>query len=419
MKYLASFLFLFVSLVTFGQKDYKILLSNGSIRLNADITKSWETLKNNPNSKFGAHVYALLQLEDIPTKADKTALKEQGIELLHYVPNYAWIAKINQDIPIETLSQLKLKGISEFKTSWKLSSALETANIPSHAGNIDLLSARVLFWKEKNNTIDYQKICEQAGLHLERSKLESSWIEVNASWLKLIDFATHPLVQYIEFKTPPQENEFKEEVTLIQSNYISDNIGQGLFFDGTGVAIAVNEGGHIDSTHQANFRNRLDRSLETGNVSGHKTGVGRRMASAGNLNPDFRGTAFGAILLSGGINFGDAATNGITIVNNSFGYGCIGSGTTSTYNSGAANNDNLVRTNPSFMITYSCGNMGGSDCGYGNGAAGAGWGNITGLVKSAKNIFAVGALNTEGNLTRSSLDQYSPTLGYVRCGRTE
>jgi hypothetical protein len=399
MKYLATFLFLFVSLVTFGQKDYKILLSNGSVRLSTDITKSWEALKNNPNSKFGPHVYVLLQLEDIPTKADKTALEKQGIKLLHYVPNYAWVAKINQDIPLETLNQIKLKGLSEFKASWKLSSALETANIPSHAGNIDLLSARVLFWKQANITIDYQKICEQAGLHVENSNLESSWVEVNANWLKLIDFAMHPLVQYIEFKTPPKEDEFKEEITLIQSTYISDNIGQGLFFDGTGVSIAVNEGGYIDSSHQANFRNRLNRSLETGNLSGHKTGVGRRMASAGNLNPDFRGTAFGAILLSGGINFGDAATNGITIVNNSFGYGCIGSGTTSTYNSGAANNDNLVRLNPSFMITYSCGNMGGSDCGYGNGAAGAGWGNITGLVKSAKNIFAVGALNTEGNLT--------------------
>lgn len=399
MKYLASFLFLLVSLATFGQQDYKVLLSNGAVHFDKDLIKSWEHLKNNPQSRFGQQVYALIQLEDIPSEIDKITLQQQGVELLHYVPNYAWIAKINQDISTKTFTQLKLKGISEFKASWKMSLALETANIPSHAGNIDLLTARVLFWKEKDATVDYQVLCEQAGLNIEGSNLENNWLEVNTSWLKLVDFAKHPLVQYIEFKSPPQEDEFKEEVTLIQSNYISNNVGKGLFFDGTGIAIAVNEGGRVDSAHQANFRNRLDRSLETGSASGHKTGVGRRMASAGNLNPDFRGTAFGAILQSGGINFGDAAATGIIIVNNSFGYGCIGSGTTSTYNSGAANNDNLVRTNPSFMITYSCGNMGGSDCGYGNGAAGAGWGNITGLVKSAKNIFAVGALNTAGELT--------------------
>jgi hypothetical protein len=399
MKYLASVLFLCISLTSFGQKDYKVLLSNGSVHLDSDITKGWESLKNDTKSRLGQHVYVLLQLEDIPTKTDKTALEKQGVELLHYIPNYAWIAKINQDIPTEKLTQLKLKGISEFKAVWKMSLALETANIPSHAGNIDLLSARVLFWKEKNTLVDYQELCEQAGLNVEVENQEKNWVEVNTSWLKLVAFAEHPLVQYIEFQSPPQEDEFKEEITQIQSNYISNNVGKGLFFDGTGVAIAVNEGGYIDSTYQVNFKNRLDRSLETGNLSGHKTGVGRRMASAGNLDPDFRGTAFGAILQSGGINFGDAAANGITIVNNSFGYGCIGSGTTSTYNSGAANNDNLVRTNPSFMITYSCGNMGGSDCGYGNGTAGAGWGNITGLVKSAKNIFAVGALNTSGELT--------------------
>lgn len=399
MKYLATFLFLFVSLITFGQKDYKVLLSNGSVHFDKDITKSWEHLREHPQSKFGQHVYVLLQLEDIPTGTDKAVLEQQGIELMHYVPNYAWIAKISQDIPTENLNQLKLRGLSAFKAAWKMSLALETANIPSHAGNIDLLSARILFWKEKTAAVDYQDLCERAGLAVENSKPESNWVEVNTSWLELIEFAKHPLVQYIEFKMPPQEDEFKEEITLIQSNYISDNIGQGLFFNGAGIDIAVNEGGRVDSIHQANFKNRLDRSLETGTASGHKTGVGRRMASAGNLNPDFRGTAFGATLHSGGINFGNAATSGITIVNNSFGYGCIGSGTTSTYNSGAANNDNLVRTNPSFMITYSCGNMGGSDCGYGNGAAGVGWGNITGLIKSAKNIFAVGALNTAGNLT--------------------
>lgn len=399
MKSLASFFFLCLSLASFGQKDYKILLSNGSVHLDSDITKTWNSLKNNPQSKFGQHVYALLQLENIPNEIDKIALQEQGIELLHYVPNYAWVAKMNQDIPAEQLNQFKLKGISTFKASWKMPLALETANIPSHAGNIDLLSARVLFWKEKNTMVDYQALCEQAGLSVEGENQEATWVEVNTSWLKLVEFAKHPLVQYIEFQSPPQENEFKEEITLIQSNYISNNPGKGLFFDGTGVTIAVNEGGRVDSMYQADFKNRLDRSLETGTVSGHKTGVGRRMASAGNLDPDFRGNAFGATLQSGGINFGNAATNGITIVNNSFGYGCIGSGTTTTYNSGAANNDNLVRTNPSFMITYSSGNMGGSDCGYGNGAAGAGWGNITGLVKSAKNIFAVGALNTAGELT--------------------
>jgi hypothetical protein len=399
MKYLATFFFLSISLITFGQKDYKVLLSNGSVRFDDNITKSWENLKTNPQSKFGQHVYVLLQLEDIPTQADKVVLQQKGIELLHYVPNYTWIAKISQDISTEDLNQSNLRGLSAFKASWKMSAALKTANIPSHAGNLDLLSARILFWKETNRAADCQELCEQAGLNVENSNSESSWVEVNTSWLKLVDFASHPLVQYIEFKTTAPKNEFKEEVTLIQSNYISDNIGEGLFFNGAGIDIAVNEGGYIDSIHQPNFRGRINRTFESGTLSGHKTGVGRRMASAGNLNPDFRGTAFGATLHSGGINFGDAATSGITIVNNSFGYGCIGSGTTSTYNSGAATNDNLVRTNPSFMITYSCGNMGGSDCGYGNGAAGAGWGNITGLVKSAKNIFAVGALNTAGDLT--------------------
>lgn len=399
MKCTTTLLLCFLSSFFYAQDNYNILLSNGSVSFEKEVSKSWQQLKSIPKNQFGQAVYVLIQLENIPNLKDKKELRKKGIELLHYLPNYAWIAKIATSVSSETLKKAKLRGISAIKASWKISPDFEMANIPAHAGNIDWLSARILFWKEATPSIDYLQLCEQVGLSIESSHLDFGWVDVNSNWLTLIEFAEHPLVQYIEFKATPKENEFKQEGTLIQSNYLSDNPALGLFFNGAGLDIAVNEGGRVDSTQQANFKGRLNRSFEAGNASGHKTGVGRRMASAGNLDPDFRGTAFGATLFSGGINFGDAASNGITIVNNSFGYGCIGSATTSTYNSGAASNDNLVRTNPSFMITYSCGNMGGSDCGYGNGAAGSGWGNITGLTKSAKNIFAVGALNTAGNLT--------------------
>ncbi|BDS11273.1 S8 family serine peptidase [Aureispira anguillae] len=398
MKYFLTLLFTYSFLFLTAQKDYTILLSKGNILLSKDVQTEWERLKNNPQFVVNNQLYVLIQLDDIPNTEEKRNLQQQGIQLLHYIPNYAWIASISKGLTSSAIQNAKIRGISEFKSTWKMSSQLENAIIPSYAGNIELLSTRILFWKGANGS-NYTSLCEAADLKVENSSSKWSWVEVNSDWKSLMEFAKHPLVQYIEFPDPPQENEFQNEITLIQSNYISNNPAQGLFFDGTGVQIAVNEGGIIDSAHQANFKGRLDRSLESGNASGHKTGVGRRMASAGNINPDLRGTAFGAHLHSGGINFSNAASNGINIINNSFGWGCIGAGTTSTYNSGAANNDNLVRTHPSFMITYSAGNMGGSDCGYGNGTAGAGWANITGLTKSGKNIFAVGALGTNGNLT--------------------
>lgn len=363
-----------------------------------NVDSEWKTIRQQPNVIYQDKAYVLVQLTGIPSSKEKATLKAQGIELLHYIPHYAWFAKIDLQVDAQTLLNHKIRAVSPFQANWKLSKDMQQAYIPPHVGQVNLMAVRILFWKN-TTAIDYAQLCEKAGFTIENQNDQWAWVEVNGSWKQCLDFAKHPLVQHIEWIEKPTELEFRDEVTLIQSNYISNNPGQGLFFNGAGVDIAVNEGGIVDSAHSANFKGRLDRSLESGNASGHKTGVGRRMASAGNLNPNFRGTAFGANLHSGGINFSDAATNGISIVNNSFGWGCIGASTTSTYNSGAETNDNLVRNNPSFMITYSCGNNGGSDCGYGGGTAGAGWGNITGLTKSAKNIFAVGSLNPAGELT--------------------
>jgi hypothetical protein len=406
MKQYFVLLFTFIPLFLFAQndvskelnKDYRILLSNGTIQLESQVEEQWAGLKNKTYVMYDWCSFVLVQFNGIPSQAEKEIIAKSGVQLLHYIPHYAWVAKIAHNVTSVELENLNIRALSEIKAEWKMPRSMQHAEVPAHAGHVDLLSARILFWKNATEA-DYANLCGQYGFEVENSSEEWSWVEVNTDWKSLVKFAEHPLVQYIEWHEAPTENEFLDEVTLIQSNYISDNLAKGLFFNGAGVDIAVNEGGFVDSAHSANFIGRLDRTLETGNVSGHKTGVGRRMASAGNLNPIYRGTAFGANLHSGGINFSNAATGGISIVNNSFGWGCIGSGTTQTYNSGAETNDNLVRNNPSFMITYSCGNNGANDCGYGGGAAGAGWGNITGLTKSAKNIFAVGSLNTSGDLT--------------------
>ena len=397
MKNILIILLTIVPFFSSGQteKDYRVILSSETF-LSKKNLEHWEDLQQEPSVIFNNEAYLLIQFNDIPSEYEKSRIKESGIELLRYLPHYCWIVRIPELITKEDLKEMNVRFISEVKSSWKMPLNMQAGEIPPHAGDINKVHVRVLFW-ENIRFSAVEKLFINTGAEAE--SINKKYADINISPERLRQLAENPWVQYIEWPEKHLENEFREEISLIQSNYISDNPGRGLFFDGSGVEIAVNEGGIVDSLHQPNFLGRLNRNLESGNVSGHKTGVGRRMASAGNLNPAYRGTAFGAILHSGGINFSNAADSGISIVNNSFGWGCIGASTSSTYNSGAENNDNLVRMNPSFMVTYSCGNMGGSDCGYGNGAAGAGWGNITGLTKSGKNIFAVGSLNTSGNLT--------------------
>ena len=85
---------------------------------------------------------------------------------------------------------------------------------------------------------------------------------------------------------------------------------------------------------------------------------------------------------------------GIRITSTSYSDGCnVG------YTSLTRTLDQQIWNYPSLMHVFSAGNLGSSDCGYG---AGAGWGNITGGHKMAKNALAVANLDYMDNLNSSS-----------------
>ncbi|MFT6982805.1 MAG: hypothetical protein ACJAUD_001575, partial [Crocinitomicaceae bacterium] len=77
-------------------QNYKIHVSNLPILIENDLETNWNSIKSDSNVRFNNCVYALLQLNNIPTTEDKKLLSLKGIELLNYVPNFAWITKINK-----------------------------------------------------------------------------------------------------------------------------------------------------------------------------------------------------------------------------------------------------------------------------------------------------------------------------------
>jgi len=375
-------------------RNYLIHLSDGPFQFQNDLQTNWIRLKTDQQAFVEGRVYSLIQFNTIPTNTDKAAISNQGIELISYIPNYAWIAKLDTSIQASMLANLNIRNIAKVSSLWKMSSELSSGIIPDYAGTKENVKAKILFWKEQTN-FDLLAILNDYNVSIQEVNIQNSWVEMEASWDDLINLSRQPRVQFIEFASPPIENEgILDEAERIISTYISDNPGKNYYFDGSGVIIAVEEGGNIDSLQNPNFRNRLDRNNEVGtSISGHKTGVALRMGGAGNINPKERGTAFGAEVHSGGFDFATAAANDVTIINRSVGWGCPSG--TETYNSSSESYDNLVRTNPTFMITHSAGNAGGSNC-Y---AGAASWGNITGMPKMAKNIFVVGSSGNDGALT--------------------
>lgn len=352
-----------------------------------------ELLEQASTHKFENKLWCYLRFVTVPNAAQKDQLAQAQVNLHQYEPDLKWFASMPLDVDPNILYAAGVRQVFVKPLHKKADQRILTGQIPDYAKSGSVVEAAVIVAASE----EFDKIIAQ--LQRENLSIVGKFaplgiLQVKGSEKALTSVAKLPFVIFVELPEPPAELEFEDETTLNRGAFINGYYSlNGL--TGNNIAIAVNEGGIVDSSVGPNFKNRIDRTLEAGTVSGHKTGVGMRMTSAGNINPIHRGEAWGAELVSGGINFTTAAQNNINIVNNSFGYGCIPVGP--TYNSGAATNDFLVRTYERFMITYSCGNMGNSTCA--NYGAGPGWGNITGLVKSAKNIFAVGAMNTNDELT--------------------
>ena len=343
--------------------------------------------------QFNGHVFCYLEFQTVPTEEQKQMMLKNEITLYQYQPDLKWFASFPESTLPKTLSTVGVKKLITKPLSHKIDNRILRSKVPPYA-EVGGETKAVLTVASTTDYAAFQKSLEAIGVNVSSTFKPLGLMEISGAPKALIEAAKLPFAIYLELINPPKELEIEDEMTMTRAPFINGYYNlDGL--NGDGVTIAVNEGGRVDSLYNPDFKNRLDRSLEGGNTSGHKTGVSWRMASAGNIDPTDRGQAWGANLMSGGINFTNAAQANVNIVNNSFGYGCISGN--ATYSGGAALNDFLVRTNSRFMITYSCGNIGGSSCSsYG---AGPGWGSITGLVKSAKNIFAVGAMNSDEQLT--------------------
>ncbi|MGD1848280.1 MAG: S8 family serine peptidase [Salibacteraceae bacterium] len=344
-------------------------------------------------SLFEEKIWAYLEFAQVPSQDQKTQLNQAGVKLYQYRPDLRWLASFPPNIAPELLETCGVSRIRLGNEFNKVDQRLSQNRIPNYALSGSGVRATIVVAATGNYNTMLSHL-ESLGLSVQVGFAPLGFIAAKGSPTALLSAAQLPFVIYVELPEPPAELELEDEMTTTRGAYINGYYNlDGV--NGDGITIAVNEGGRVDSIYNPDFRNRLDRSFESGNTSNHKTGVSLRMASAGNINPILRGQAWGADVLSGGINFTNAAAANVTIVSNSFGFGCISAG--STYNTGAATNDFLVRTNSRFMVTYSCGNIGASACStYG---AGSGWGNITGLTKSGKNIFAVGSMNTNDELT--------------------
>lgn len=379
----------------FAQKDYGIYLQWGPVSIPEQ--QVWEALNNElATNLFKEHYYLILQFNEVPTAAQQASLSQKGVELLGYIPNYAYVAKV----PVNTdWSKIGARAVIPMKPEYKLSPALLQEDYPAYAITSAGIKVKVFPYEGISAEVLLESLTRAGFMN---GNVQKSAVAVTIESSRLLDLAAHPAVMYVELPEAPPKPEGWTGRTAQRLNTLGG--GPGIGYDGSGVAIAIADDGSV--LHE-DFRGRItDFNNTYGGTHGDMT-AGLAIG-AGNLNPLGMGMAPGAHLFLYSIqdypHIENAVQNlqqrNVVITSTSYGEGCGG-----FYDQSTKVVDEQVFKNPALFHTFSAGNSGEESCGsYGNILApdGGRFGNITGGRKAAKNGITVGNTAYDDHVLLSS-----------------
>ena len=350
------------------------------------------------------YIYRVIQFYSIPTEVEKQKVAEQGIELLSYLPNKAFIVKMKKGNSIVRLKELNIRSVFVIERQFKLSPRLTQSELPETA----MIGSNIGLSIKYYDKADKQRIIE--SITSKRGKVISQFDQINSLTIEykadeINELANNPLIQWVEPISGLGTPDGLEAQNTFRSNNLNTNYVGGRKYTGANVVVGLSDVGMIGPHIDQKGRVTQHTVISDGNHSDMTSGI---FVGAGNLDPTKAGVAPGAeihifkhvptITMSSHTQIVNGVANlqnyGLVISSTSYSQGTGG-----VYDASSAFGDEQIFSNQNMMHLMSAGNSGTFDHGYG---AGAGWGNISGGYKAGKNVICVGNLNANDVLVNSS-----------------
>lgn len=375
--------------------EYELILKSGT-SVPTELNKS--SILKDVYQNAQKDGYAIVQFFNVPNPSEKNLLRQNGIELLEYLPLNAYLAYSFAPSE-ETVESLNIRAIVAFDQVKKSNPELYADLFPNYIireGN----KIALMVDKQINKTIsELESDLVNAGAQITERSTNNEYLQIEidqSDWKSILDLAT---VKYVDYSPAPPEKEDTRGRSLHRGNMLDSDHPLGPKYDGSGVSVAIADDGligpHIDTKGRVTQFTNTDRGTHGDMTTGITMG-------AGNLDPRYRGMATDAYLyyydIGGYPHVSNAVSNlnnrGVVVTSTSYSEGCNTGYTTTTRQV-----DQQTRQNPELLHVFSAGNSANSNCGYG---AGNIWGTITGGRKQGKAVIATGNLEYTGALTFSS-----------------
>ncbi|MET7254917.1 S8 family serine peptidase [Dyadobacter fermentans] len=397
-----------------GQKrqDYQILLRSGSIQPERNISSG--SARSNAAfrlSNTGQKSLVVIQFDDIPTEQERQELKREGIELLEYIPNYAYTATIAPGSNPGALARTKGRAIIELSAEQKMQPGLANGNIPSHAftgpSTVDL-------WISYPKSFSYEEV--QAALQSRQYEVISDQyknyqiLTVRVPLKELKTLAGQPFVQYVQ-AIPQADRQLNNKSTANgRANVLKSALPGNRNLSGAGVVVGI--GDESNPLRHIDFNSRIiNRApIEAGSHGLHVMGT---MAGAGIMDERFAGYAPKATVVAQSYSSILAYSPqyvqdfGMVITNNSYGSDVTTCETNGTYDLYSYILDQQAFEMPYLQHVFAAGNSGNTTCA----PFAMGFGTVLGGYQTAKNVITVGATGETGGLMSNS------SQGPVKDGR--
>jgi Subtilase family/PKD-like domain/Secretion system C-terminal sorting domain/Ig-like domain CHU_C associated len=395
---------LFFPAALFGQevKDYSLLLNSGKFVPVENISTLSKDGAMFQNSLYGSKYYVTIQFKNLPDPGVRNQLSALGIELIDYIPNYAYTASIPANFNLAAFKTLSVRSVVQFTPEQKTPAALYKGEIPAHAikqtGYVDvtIISYEKISAAAIKNSLD----ALGATILADNQVFRSFVIRVPQS--KVNSLASLSFVQWVEAIAPPNVLENLPGRTLHRVNILNDGVRN---LKGDNINIGIWDGGQVSTGHLDFSPAGRVTIVRAGAVSDHGTHVAGTITGKGLVNPTARGMAPNARLFSWDFN-GDIQaemstaipTNNLLVSNHSYGFNFSGACNLNNnllvYESISRNTDINLNNFPSHLHVHSAGNSGG--------ACPGGFHTITGSGKQAKNNLVVADITTTEALAGSS-----------------
>ena len=396
--YLFVAFFAICTTTTFGQ--HRIMLRDGPFTPEVNISPEKIGEFNRKLRTLNRKSFVVIQFEGVPGEGEKRQLKNEGIELLDYIPDNAYTATVTNSLNYSSLRIAGVRSVVQLTSSQKMHVSLANGKFPSHAvktpGMVDV-------WISFPKTFSFEEVGEELRnknlLIIAETFKNYGVLELRIPVTRIAELTTFPFVQYVQPIPARDEafNDHSEENS--RANVLSSTVSGNRNLHGEGVVVGI--GDNANPMLHVDFNNRIINRFASETSESHGLHVMGTMGGAGVIDERYKGYAPKSKIIAH--HFSNLLINlpnyvkdyGMVVTNNSYGNDVTSCTSFGTYDLYSQILDQQAIDMPYLENVFAVGNSGAVPCS----PFPAGFATVLGGYQASKNIITVGNTQVDGQLS--------------------